>query len=556
MSQLTPSADIVAGPVVSSYPVQDRTQVAEVDPSMLIDEEEDEPEFQPCRICGNDDHEEVLLLCDNCQVPHHTYCVELVEVPSGPWFCEECALNRAIEASMSGTTLVPSVRPAAPLSSTRRTIAQVRTSRNNVLARASDWARIWEQVYDRAHLDLDFPYQDEDREVLRSRPQRRRQRQRGEDNIWLRRLQVAEQQGGAEQFRQIVPYVDIPTVRRPPPQREEPESIDEVIAWNALEKARDIDQDPTSRGRKRKSTTNSPASADRAARKRRRTGSASPMSPPARPEPSGPSHQRKRPRTRRVNQVAEAQSEAGDVVAAHPRVASVSAASTNGNVPSFLQTLLKEVENSAAADEPPRGRPTLSIRAALDHGSPQGSSPEASPTSSNLPSPRGSASPPPATRYRPGSPSLTSRIEPIYPKLGSPEMSPLSPDSEPSHQRPKARSRVDSENRTRQWVNGTEASSPGRAPDLSPTRVNTTLTAKERIQKFVRDALKEPYTANKINKEQYTDINRTVTRSLYEVMGDDACVDGDQVAEVRRLAGLEVAKAVALIQPDSPGLRA
>lgn len=554
---LCSGADVSTGPVVSSYPVQDRTQVAELDPSMLIDEEEDELESQPCRICGNDDHEEVLLLCDNCSVPHHTYCVELVEVPSGPWFCEDCALNRAIEASMSSTALIPTVRPVAAPSTTRRTMAQLRTSRRNVLERASDWARIWEQVRDRADLDLDFPYQDEDREVLRSRPRRRRHRQRGEDNIWLRRLQVAEQQGGAEQFRQIVPYVDSPTVRRPAPERQEPESLDEVIAWNALEKARDIDQDPSGRGRKRKSTTNSPASAERTTRKRRRTHSVSPMPAPPRPDPSGPSHPRKRPRTRRVQDVANAQPGSGEGTGAgaSPNGPPPSAALTNGDAPSFLQTLLKEVENSAYSEDTPRGRPSLSIRANFDCGSPQASSPEASPMSSNHPSPRGSASPPPTARYSPTSPSLTSRIAPIYPRLGSPEILPPSIELDQARVPPKGKSRPDSESRTRQWVNGTDASSPGRSNEQSPTRTTISLSAKDKIQRFVRDALKEPYAANKINKDQYTEINRNVSRSLYDAMGEDACSDSDQIAEVRRLAGLEVNKAVTLLQPSrSPKL--
>lgn len=49
-----------------------------------------------CAICGTDTNEQVLLLCDGCNVGMHTYCLSppLDEVPPGEWFCPECEESR------------------------------------------------------------------------------------------------------------------------------------------------------------------------------------------------------------------------------------------------------------------------------------------------------------------------------------------------------------------------------------------------------------------------------------------------------------------------------
>jgi len=43
-----------------------------------------------CEECQLGDEESVLLLCDGCDLGHHTFCVDLEQVPGGDWYCEMC----------------------------------------------------------------------------------------------------------------------------------------------------------------------------------------------------------------------------------------------------------------------------------------------------------------------------------------------------------------------------------------------------------------------------------------------------------------------------------
>lgn len=47
---------------------------------------------QTCTVCGRDDHDELMLVCDGCGKLCHTYCLKppLTDVPEGDWFCSEC----------------------------------------------------------------------------------------------------------------------------------------------------------------------------------------------------------------------------------------------------------------------------------------------------------------------------------------------------------------------------------------------------------------------------------------------------------------------------------
>lgn len=47
-----------------------------------------------CKTCGRDDDEAVLMQCSFCEQGYrHTYCVGLVEVPEGHWFCSGACLS-------------------------------------------------------------------------------------------------------------------------------------------------------------------------------------------------------------------------------------------------------------------------------------------------------------------------------------------------------------------------------------------------------------------------------------------------------------------------------
>uniref|UniRef100_A0A061RAL4 PHD and RING finger domain-containing protein 1 n=1 Tax=Tetraselmis sp. GSL018 TaxID=582737 RepID=A0A061RAL4_9CHLO len=55
-----------------------------------------------CIICGRDDAEDVLLLCDGCDCFCHTHCCGLDTVPEGDWFCSFCQSTEEGAAGSSG----------------------------------------------------------------------------------------------------------------------------------------------------------------------------------------------------------------------------------------------------------------------------------------------------------------------------------------------------------------------------------------------------------------------------------------------------------------------
>ncbi|KAL9103166.1 MAG: hypothetical protein Q9163_001771 [Psora crenata] len=510
--------DITTEPLVSSYTVSDRIQVAEVDPSMIVDEYDEEPEERPCPVCRDDDNEDVLLSCDGCDAYYHTYCVGLDAVPVGHWFCETCESQRAIESVCPTSSERPPQRPHN--FSDRRTRGQQRRMRHRNQASSSNWARVWQSVWDNLNLDLDFPF-DEDSDTARIDRAQRAASQRRDLRQWERRLQIAERQGGANSFRDTASALLDLHGRREQPVQPEPESREEIRAWNAFEKAKEIELDPTPR-RKRKSATTSPSDAE-------------PVAQPERPL--------KRPRTRRA--VGDASASAGTPSASRrsseagpsvSRATNNNTTPTQSNGPSFLQSMLREIETSSARDES-KGPTRPLVQPSGPQSSPQPSSPGGSPTASNYASPRArSTTPPPSASTRPGSPlSLTSKIEPIFPP---PEYSPnrSSPDVSLVH-----RSKTESRRPARPFH---ETSSPPESDTTSPSRATMPFSTKADLQRMVSAALKPHYQSNTVSKDQYTDINRSVSRMLYDRVGEAGYVDGDERETYERLANDEVTKAV------------
>ncbi|KAL8693041.1 MAG: hypothetical protein Q9218_002057 [Villophora microphyllina] len=516
---------VETGPVISSYAVDDRTQVAEIDPSMYIDEFDDDPEFPPCPICGDDDNEELLLSCDGCGVEYHTYCVDLDDIPRGHWFCETCATQRAIESVNATQAPRRSHR-----SSDRRTRAQQRRERTRVQASHSGWARVWQSVWDRLNLDLDFPFDDESTALQGQRGTRGPSEHR-DVRQWERRLQIAERQGGNNRFRETAnALLDVNEIRhlraaREKPASPEPESQEELRAWNALEKAKEIQLDSNANRRKRKSPTASPSDAG-------------PV-----PEPERPL---KRPRTRRIPDLAEPSSDSpAESSSTARRLHVVSTPRTEG--PSFLQSLLKEVESSTATDESKTPNRSATI-AATGQPSPIYSSPGPSPPASNHASPRAlSATPPPSLSPRSGSPvPLTSNIEPVFaPPEFSPARSPQgnhrtlpewkqNSNGELHHPRPRYRNHI--------------SSSPPRNDGKSPPRVNMSLSAKESMQRMVSTALRPYWHRGEVSKDQFTDINRSVSRMLYEKVGGDENLNNGAKEICEKMANEEVEKAVQILK--------
>ncbi|KAJ5468981.1 hypothetical protein N7475_006733 [Penicillium sp. IBT 31633x] len=497
-------SDQVGGPVISSYVVQDRTQVADVDPSMIIEYVEDDlADFHPCTLCGQADNEDVLLLCDGCDAPSHLYCLGLDEIPAGSWYCQQCESQRAL-----GPAPEVSARPSrVPEQRSRRTRAQQRRLQNTNQTNSVHWARVWQSVWDHLNLDLDFPF-DDDRSAERMMQQRRREEaNQREFQAWQRRFEIAERQGGGSRFRDTASLFDLDHARPSRPRvprvpTPEPESLEEMRAWNAFERAREIENNPNA-ARKRKEPTMSPS-----------------------PEPTEPERKLKRPRTRRPQELAALAQQSQTGESSRAAISNLRPNGDNPTGPSFLSSLLKEVEDAPNCTNLYGPSASTSV-APPDHPSPGPSSPSISPASSRYSSPLPTSStPPPFSRSRPISPlQPSSPAEPSSP-LFSPEVSSSgSPTANGANEDTKQRHPGRPRSRIPQRALHL---GPSRSPDSSPTRAGPSLALKADIQKMVGTALKPHLKKKIISKEQYTNINRSISRMLYERVGDRETLESDE----------------------------
>jgi len=71
-----------------------------------------------------------------------------------------------------------------------------------------------------------------------------------------------------------------------------------------------------------------------------------------------------------------------------------------------------------------------------------------------------------------------------------------------------------------------------------------TTEAKEGINKIVKSALGPHWKNAEITKEQYADINRDVSRKLYEIVTEDSETDNQDRFTWEKIASAEVAAAV------------
>ncbi|KAM5482303.1 hypothetical protein McanCB56680_003672 [Microsporum canis] len=513
----------VGGPAISSYVVEDRVQVADIDPSMIVDDLLDQPDdFQPCPICGDDDNETVLVLCDGCNIASHTYCVGLDSVPSGEWFCVQCESRR--------------VRTPAQLSqsrSRRRTRADQRRARNNNQVHAFNWARVWQSVWYQLNLDLDFPFDDEDAAERILQQQRYDASDTRESRAWEQRSRVAERQGGSNRFREAVPALlemrrGWPSRPRPRIQTPEPESVDEIRAWNAFERANAIQEGPTLNRRKRKSPTASPVE----------------------PEPTQPERKLNRPRTKRPEALADILDHGGES-SSRSRLANTDDHSLPGHSPpsgpSFLQSLLKEVEESSTpnVNNPPYRLTPLSYNP-TNISSSGPSSPALSPLSSSRSSSRPSSITPPPHNHS---------SNPLDPVPSDPDFS--SPEFSPSRSPPPPPNPLSTENtkhprgRISAAFSAHHDLSPSpphlRSDETSPAR-GLSLSTKSRLQKMVSSVLKPYYRRNEVSKEEYTDINRRISRLLYDQVDASGVLDSETKSKLAIIASEEVNKAISILR--------
>ncbi|KAF2677908.1 hypothetical protein K458DRAFT_145603 [Lentithecium fluviatile CBS 122367] len=523
------------GSMISSYTVQDKQQVAELDLSMIVEEDyvlEDDGSYDACMVCDEFGDSSQLMYCHSCEQLCHVFCAGLDRLPSrGAWYCQGCMENPTLLEAASRRA--PPRGPAAFVSGRSRVPRRHRGP--------DEWVGVWQSVWNRLHFDLEFPFEDDEQSETRSEIQRR------ESQEWERRFELARQMGAGTRFRAAADNIHThrlshgsrprPTNRAlhrdTPKTPKDPESQEELRAWNAFEKAREqvaeIDGDP------------SPADANNSRRRKRKSADSS----PAEPEPQEPQPERKlkRPRTRLNVETGESSAVAARRNNVTNNPSPPNGASNCGDssaAPGFLQSILQEVavdrfaehDKEIAAPQPKR----IIIERAC---SPQNSSPGLSPVYST---PRqGMTTPPPLNINRTDSPAQDQQLSPTY--------SPYSPaDDDARLGRKKLAHRQHSPG----------LNSPPRSKDSSPTRSSSlSYSTKAELQRMVSAVLKPIYLKNEITKNEYTDINRDVSRLLYDRVGDagaDALTNQDTRGKWQKMAGDEVNNAVQAISASRPAL--
>ncbi|KAK3058752.1 hypothetical protein LTR09_000317 [Extremus antarcticus] len=487
-------SDVVGGPVISSYAVQDKVQEAELDPAMIVEDELFAAEtWEPCLTCGRAEETHELMYCDGCDKAIHVFCAGFDESPE-IWYCDTCIRNieSGSGAQRSTSTVQRTTRPRAQA-------AQRQPRQGHDVT----WTRIWQEVSRRLDFDLDFPFDEETGD-------QRTEEQRREFARWQRRFEVASQQGASNRLRNIA---NAQIQQADPAFRPAPESQEELRAWNAFDKARESQDAPIHVRRAKRKRTASPASSAREA------------------EAAAEAAQQKRPRLRRPRDLAPEPEQNGE--------ASNGAGKRATEGPTFLSSLLREVESKPVSASSPGASDQQNGQYSPPH-SPASPSPPSS--DSGTPPRRLSATPPPQPSRRPLSPPLSSTIVPLASPIGA-TFSPFSPThvsriADRTHDHRRGRHHEDSAQNSEDDVPQDRASS------ASPSR-HLSYSAKEEIQRMVKLAIGTRYRDKEITKDQYTEINRDVSRKLYDLVGSAvALTDQAEREKWQGVADDEVKKAV------------
>lgn len=446
-------------------------------------------EPEPCSVCGIIDASHETMFCDACDGTVHIFCAGYTSDNAPEVWYCETCATE-LQATAAERRTAP--RPAHP------------RSRRGRRPGTEPWDMVWASVWRRINLDLDFPYVED--QPANAQPTAAQER---ELTAWSRRLQVANHQGAGSRFRETASTL---LDRRNQAAAHRPESQEELRAWNALDKARTLTGEQVPLVRKRRSATASPASP------RDRTDG----------EQTEPERKLKRPRTRR-NQALQDPGPSTIEVPIRP-------VQTPTEGPSFLTQLLQEVEKQPAPSD--AGSPDADAMSGDELPTNTLASPAASPIHSGQASPRAlSVTPPPQfARPRPTSPMpLTSIVRPMV----SPPFSPVKNGKEDrgrSHRRPQH-----------------QGSSPPRDVSPSSPSRNMSYSTKQEVQRMVKAVLAPRYRAQEITKEQYTDINRDVSRMLYERVGDaEGLADQKGREKWQEVAATEVERAISAMQPQDP----
>lgn len=281
---------LTLGPILRSYPVADKIQAVAHSTSDGDGDDDEEEEYEEsrwrCIICGSADLEDVLLLCDNCNDPYHTHCLDIDGIPGGDWFCPNCVSFTDIDFARNFPAPARRARTAIQtgLQPTSRGRWAGRQSRRRQLQQRQ-WDRAWARMRDRAweHLNADLREDDTTEELAALT-----QRQHEERIRWMNRLSRSNNSGAAYLRATRSESGQSNRADTPPAAMSDPE---EDRAWTMFDAAKSSIERSAKRPRRTNSGEDSPSSSRNATPRTPRTPV---RSPPAQ------TRQLKRPRTRRV----------------------------------------------------------------------------------------------------------------------------------------------------------------------------------------------------------------------------------------------------------------
>lgn len=253
------------GPVISSYTVEDRIQNVDSGDLDIPPEDEEEEENDDveedigpignCFACERDENDTLLLFCDRCPRPYHTYCLGLDSVPRGEWCCPPCESDKnSLNAPMTITQIPDRNRPILRTGRERREArAAIERRRNRIRnqqwtvaisvpprlsrpRRRNDsqnwqWTSAWQSVLADLNSDVnpDILFPEHGTEEV--------ERQSREFHELSRRLEVAHRQGNGQQLTEAVPYLLTQPIRQ--------QTKEEINSWEMLDEAERL-QNPES----------------------------------------------------------------------------------------------------------------------------------------------------------------------------------------------------------------------------------------------------------------------------------------------------------------------
>jgi len=494
----------VDGAVLRTYKVDDKTQ--SVPDEYYEPVNDDQPTAQgdiswECEVCLLSEDRNNLLCCEGCQKNVHTYCIgEPERNAANLWFCHQCDALRRVDRM-----------------------------RSNFNRAQAAWEAAWR------HLDADLYI------IPRETDRNSRMSRIGLSQRMNRRRQAAAVQTGDGPNAFEEPMAWMEQTSRPrtvfPHLQAKPMTEDERTSWKLMEASENL-QDARRKRRRGSSTT----SEDRLAERLGVSVSA----------PDKEERKFKRPRTKRdseiVQQVVTNNGESSKTASIVTTVAG-DHASPGGIFTSILDGIGRstDVPIVSAAEIMDEGR---------DLSKTQPLSPEQSVGSPfirpNSPSPSSPSSPPSS---RPHSPMEGLRGRPVFspssPMLRTPAQSPVRPRAEKIlHNGPSS----PPASRTQSPTTRIRVTAPNVREDRPLKNRSTSVTKedKETIVSMVSSALK-PHYPQKISKDNYTEINKRVSRKLYstlESMREKACDAGESDGEKNNEENIETKKLRELVETE------